>query len=85
MDIGFAGFECSLVFLAEEAVFAEPTERSFNTLSFWQNDESLHIVGAFDHFNGYSCFGFDVVDDFSLVRAVDPHMFQRWKFSMCFP
>lgn len=83
MNIGFARVERSLVFLAEEAVFAEPTEGSFAETSLWQNDESFHVVGAFDHFNVYSGFGFDIVDDFPLVDSIDPHLFQRWIFSMC--
>ena len=61
-NILFAGFECSFIFLMMCGI-AKPTERSFDAPLFWQNDEYFHIIGAFDHFNGYSCFGYDGVDD----------------------
>jgi hypothetical protein len=81
-NIGNARFEGALVFFAEQAEFAKQREGLFDAPSFRQNDESAHIVGAFDHFDIQARFDFAFLDDFAIVYPVSPHLLECWIFAM---
>lgn len=62
-------------------MLAKPTECSLDYPSAWKHDKAFLVVTAFDDLNAKPGIALDLAYYVSLVRAVDPRNFQRWKFA----
>jgi len=73
-DVRSARLNGSFVFLREDAELPKPAVGSLSNPSLRDNDESLHVVGAFDHLDINRSFDAQVRDDLARIGAVDPDL-----------